>query len=51
MKKTYLFSMQIGMPQTKALKSIGYTDTVLFNIRTAADSANLLSATSNIGLL
>ncbi len=30
MQKTYLFSMQIGMPQTNALKSIGYTDTVLF---------------------
>jgi hypothetical protein len=28
--KTDLFSMQIGMPQTNALKSIGYTDTVLF---------------------
>jgi hypothetical protein len=28
--KTYLFSMQIGMPQVNALKSIGYTDTVLF---------------------
>jgi hypothetical protein len=30
MQKTYLFSMQIGMPQENALKSIGYTDTVLF---------------------
>jgi hypothetical protein len=30
MQKTYLFSMQIGMPQANALKSIGYTDTVLF---------------------
>jgi hypothetical protein len=30
MKKTYQFSMQIGMPQANALKSIGYTDTVLF---------------------
>jgi hypothetical protein len=25
-----LFSMQIGMPQPNALKSIGYTDTALF---------------------
>jgi hypothetical protein len=30
MQKTYLFSMQIGMPRANALKSIGYTDTVLF---------------------
>jgi hypothetical protein len=30
MQKTYLFSMQIGMPQANAIKSIGYTDTVLF---------------------
>ncbi len=30
MQKTYLFSMQIGMPQANALQSIGYTDTVLF---------------------
>jgi hypothetical protein len=30
MQRTYLFSMQIGMPQANALKSIGYTDTVLF---------------------
>jgi hypothetical protein len=30
MQKTYLFSMQSGMPQANALKSIGYTDTVLF---------------------
>ncbi len=30
MRKTYLFSMQIGMPQANALKSIGYTDTILF---------------------
>jgi hypothetical protein len=29
-QKTYLFSMQIGMPQVNALKSIGYKDTVLF---------------------
>jgi hypothetical protein len=28
--KNYLFSMQIGMLQANALKSIGYTDTVLF---------------------
>jgi hypothetical protein len=28
--KTYLFSMQIGMPQTNELKSIGYMDIVLF---------------------
>jgi hypothetical protein len=30
MQKTYLFSLQIGMPQAKALNFIGYTDTVLF---------------------
>jgi hypothetical protein len=30
MQKTYLFSMQVGMPQVNALRSIGYTDTVLF---------------------
>ncbi len=30
MQKTYLFLMQIGMPQAIALKSIGYTNTVLF---------------------
>jgi hypothetical protein len=30
MQKTYLFSLQIGMPQANALNSIGYTDTVLF---------------------
>jgi hypothetical protein len=30
MQKTYLFSMQCGMPQANALKYIGYTDTVLF---------------------
>jgi hypothetical protein len=30
MRKTYLFSMQIGMPQANALRSIGYMDTVLF---------------------
>jgi hypothetical protein len=30
MQKTYLFSMQFGMPQANALQSIGYTDTVLF---------------------
>jgi hypothetical protein len=31
MQKTYLFSMQIGMPQgANALKSIGYMDTILF---------------------
>jgi hypothetical protein len=30
MQKTYLFSLQIGMPQAHALNSIGYTDTVLF---------------------
>ncbi len=28
MQKTYLFSIQIGMPQAYALKSIGYTDTI-----------------------
>jgi hypothetical protein len=30
MQKTYLFSMQIRMPQANALKFIGYTDTLLF---------------------
>jgi hypothetical protein len=30
MQKTYLLSLQIGMPQANALHSIGYTDTVLF---------------------
>jgi hypothetical protein len=30
MQKTYQFSMEIGMPQANALKSIGYTDTILF---------------------
>jgi hypothetical protein len=30
MQKSYLFSMRIGMPQANALKSIGYTDTILF---------------------
>jgi hypothetical protein len=30
MQKTYLFSLQIGMPQANPLNSIGYTDTVLF---------------------
>jgi hypothetical protein len=30
MQKTYLFSLQIGMPQANPLYSIGYTDTVLF---------------------
>jgi hypothetical protein len=30
MQKTYLFSLQIGMPQANALNFIGYTDTVLF---------------------
>ncbi len=30
MQKTYLFSLQIEMPQANALNSIGYTDTVLF---------------------
>ncbi len=30
MQKTYLFSLQIGMPQANSLISIGYTDTVLF---------------------
>ncbi len=28
MQKTYLFSLQIGMPQANALNSIGYTDTI-----------------------
>ncbi len=32
MEKTYQFSMQIGMPQANALKSIGYMDTILFLI-------------------
>jgi hypothetical protein len=30
MQKTYLFSLQIGIPQTNALNSIGYMDTVMF---------------------
>jgi hypothetical protein len=30
MQKTYIFSMQIGMPQVNTLKSIVYTDTILF---------------------
>jgi hypothetical protein len=30
MQKTYLFSLQIGMPQANALNFIGYTVTVLF---------------------
>jgi hypothetical protein len=30
MQKTYLFSLQIGMPGANALNSIGYADTVLF---------------------
>ncbi len=30
MQKTYLFSLQIGMPQANPLNSIGYTDTFLF---------------------
>jgi hypothetical protein len=30
MLKTYLFSTQIRMPHANALKSIEYTDTVLF---------------------
>jgi hypothetical protein len=30
MQKTYLFSLQIGMPQANALNSIGNADTVLF---------------------
>jgi hypothetical protein len=30
MQKTFLFSLQIGMPQANALNSIGYTDTVPF---------------------
>jgi hypothetical protein len=29
-KKTYLFSMQVGILLANALKSTGYTDTVLF---------------------
>jgi hypothetical protein len=32
MQKTYLFSLQIGMPQANALNFIGYTDTLLFLI-------------------
>jgi hypothetical protein len=30
MQKTYLFSMQSGMPLANAQNSIGYMDTVLF---------------------
>jgi hypothetical protein len=30
MQKTYLFSLQIGMPQANALNSIGDTDKVRF---------------------
>jgi hypothetical protein len=30
MQKTYLFSLQIGMPQANAQNFIGYTDTELF---------------------
>jgi hypothetical protein len=30
MQKTYLFPVQIGMPHALHLKSVGYTDTVLF---------------------
>jgi hypothetical protein len=30
MQKTYLYSLQIGMPQANELNSIGYTDTVPF---------------------
>jgi hypothetical protein len=30
MQKTYLFSIQIGMPQANVLKSVGYMDTILF---------------------
>jgi hypothetical protein len=30
MQKTYLFSMQIGMPQANALNFLGYKNTVLF---------------------
>jgi hypothetical protein len=30
MQKTFLLSMQIGMPHENALKSIGYPDSVLF---------------------
>jgi hypothetical protein len=30
MQKSYLFSLQIGMPQANALNSKKYTDTVLF---------------------
>jgi hypothetical protein len=29
MQKTYLFSLQIGMPQANALNYTGYMDTVL----------------------
>jgi hypothetical protein len=32
MQKTYQFSEQIGMPLANALKSVGYTDTVVFLI-------------------
>jgi hypothetical protein len=28
--RTYLFSVQIGMPLANALNSIGYNDTILF---------------------
>jgi hypothetical protein len=30
MQKTYLFSLQIGMPQANALHFLGYKDTILF---------------------
>jgi hypothetical protein len=30
MQKTYLFSVQIGILQANALKSVGYMDTLLF---------------------
>jgi hypothetical protein len=30
MQKTYLFSLQIGMPLANAQNSIGFMDTVLF---------------------
>ncbi len=30
MQKTYLFSVQIGIPLSNALNSTGYTDMVLF---------------------
>jgi hypothetical protein len=33
MQKTYLFSLQIGMPQANALNFIGYTDTVTDTVR------------------